>query len=98
MYRAGTMDENINSQNNKQIDRATKSDINHPAPTPRSSYVASFPYVQIRGRYVAQAEQVPHYQLKWNGESTYKEQTKKLADDVAMFQARGLIITEPKSV
>lgn len=43
MYRAGTMDENINSQNNKQIDRGTKSDINHPAPTPRSSYVASFP-------------------------------------------------------
>jgi hypothetical protein len=42
--------------------------------------------------------QAPHYQLKWNGESTYKEQTKKLADEVAKFQARGLIITEPKSV
>ena len=37
------MDENVNGLNNKTTDRAVKNDINYPAPTPRSSYIANFP-------------------------------------------------------
>lgn len=53
--RSGAMDENVNGQNNKSLDRAPKNDMKFPAPTPRSSYVASFPSVEIRGKLVATA-------------------------------------------
>ena len=49
------MDENVNGLNNKTADRAVKNDLNHLAPTPRSSYIANFPQVEIRGHLHEQA-------------------------------------------